>query len=223
MNSYVIGFTAFTFLSYLTLLIFCGFCFVSCLNDFHISSSCRNGDEKVGSDSGTKMSCQSNGKNGDVNQSFDVNDKSHATCTMPLYVTGWMYVNHNGQMCGPYIQEQLYEGLATGFLPEELPVYPILNGALTNSVPLKYFKLFPEHVSTGFTYFAAATSGLKVPRDCPMVSHCNTKTSGNYYGFGSMHEASSSGEACTTIAQSVPLVDIYLKCACAHIHTLTLT
>lgn len=68
------------------------------------------------------------------------------------FVSGWMYVNQNGQMCGPYIQQQLYEGLHTGFLPGELPVYPIINGNLLNAVPLNYFNQFPNHVATGFVY-----------------------------------------------------------------------
>ncbi|KAH0981359.1 hypothetical protein GBA52_008536 [Prunus armeniaca] len=67
----------------------------------------------------------------------------------PFVVSGWTYVNELGQMCGPYIQEQLYEGLSTGFLPDELPVYPLVNGSLINPVPLKYFKQFPDHVATG--------------------------------------------------------------------------
>ncbi|KAL3618427.1 hypothetical protein CASFOL_038748 [Castilleja foliolosa] len=68
------------------------------------------------------------------------------------YVTGWMYINQNGQMCGPYIHQQLYEGLSTGFLPESLSVYPILNGNFLNPVPLKYFNQFPDHVASGFVY-----------------------------------------------------------------------
>lgn len=67
-------------------------------------------------------------------------------------VSGWMYINESGQMCGPYIQEQLYDGLSSGFLPEELPVYPIVNGNLVNAVPLSYFRQFPDHVATGFVY-----------------------------------------------------------------------
>lgn len=67
-------------------------------------------------------------------------------------VSGWMYRNERGELCGPYIQEQLYEGLSTGFLPEDIFVFPIVNGALLNEVPLKYFRQFPEHVATGFTY-----------------------------------------------------------------------
>lgn len=57
-------------------------------------------------------------------------------------------------MCGPYIQEQLCEGLSTGFLPDELPVYPILNGTLLNPVPLNYFNKFPHHIATGFAFLS---------------------------------------------------------------------
>ncbi|KAI9121032.1 hypothetical protein K1719_008065 [Acacia pycnantha] len=35
-----------------------------------------------------------------------------------------------------------------------LPVYPVINGALMNPVPLNYFKQFPDHVSTGFIYLS---------------------------------------------------------------------
>ncbi|KAL1540305.1 [histone H3]-lysine(4) N-trimethyltransferase [Salvia divinorum] len=74
------------------------------------------------------------------------------------FVSGWMYVNQNGQMCGPYIQQQLYEGICSGFLPRELPVYPIVNGNLLNAVPLSYFNQFPDHVATGFVYLNAKES-----------------------------------------------------------------
>lgn len=53
-------------------------------------------------------------------------------------VSGWAYSNEHGQMCGPYIQEQLSEGLSTGFLPADLPVYPIINGSLMNPIALKH-------------------------------------------------------------------------------------
>ncbi|KAL8058173.1 hypothetical protein ABFS82_03G001300 [Erythranthe guttata] len=79
------------------------------------------------------------------------------------YVSGWMYINQNGQMCGPYIHQQLYEGLHTGFLPGELHVYPILNGNLLNSVPLSYFKQFPDHVATGFVYLNSSLPPVKDP------------------------------------------------------------
>ncbi|KAI5405784.1 hypothetical protein KIW84_052525 [Lathyrus oleraceus] len=63
-----------------------------------------------------------------------------------------MHVNEHGQMCGPYIEEQLYEGLTSGFLPFEPPVYPVINGTITNPVPLNYFQQYPDHASTRFAY-----------------------------------------------------------------------
>lgn len=90
--------------------------------------------------------------NGDSAQVSGVPDAAAA------FVSGWMYVNQNGQMCGPYIQQQLYEGISSGFLPGELPVYPIVNGNLLNAVPLSYFNQFPDHVATGFVYLNAKES-----------------------------------------------------------------
>ncbi|XP_020268336.1 histone-lysine N-methyltransferase ATXR7 isoform X2 [Asparagus officinalis] len=60
-------------------------------------------------------------------------------------VSGWMYFSEHGQMCGPYLREQLCSGLSSGFLPEELPVYPVINGNIINAVPLKYLKHLPEN------------------------------------------------------------------------------
>lgn len=117
------------------------------------------------------MNCQSNINSGDTpvcctsgNISFQ--DQSHPGYGQPGFVSGWMYVNEQGQMCGPYIQEQLYEGLTTGFLPVELPVYPIINATLMNPVPLNYFKQFPDHVSTGFVYLSMSISGITMPTNC---------------------------------------------------------
>lgn len=125
------------------------------------------------------MSCQSNGNSSDVQQSCHTGgtfqDKSYsryeAPAPAPAIVSGWMYVNECGQMCGPYIQEQLYEGLSTGFLPDELPVYPVLNGALINSVPLKYFKQYPDHVATGFAYLSMGISSSSIHTNSFMPSH----------------------------------------------------
>ncbi|CAL5416354.1 unnamed protein product [Camellia sinensis] len=130
-----------------------------------------HGCEEVGSHSATEMSCQSNGDSGNIPQPCNIGGssfqgKTYTGCVPSAFVTGWMYVNENGQMCGPYIQEQLYEGLFTGFLPNELPVYPIVNGALINPVPLNYFKQFPDHVATGFAYLTTGISGIIVPTNC---------------------------------------------------------
>jgi hypothetical protein len=116
-----------------------------------------------------EMSCKSNGNSEGMPNTGGAsyggeNCSGHST---PAFVSGWMYLNENGQMCGPYIQQQIYEGLSTGFLPEDLPVYPIANGILINPVPLNYFKQFPDHVSTGFTYLCLGTSGTTMPTNHP--------------------------------------------------------
>lgn len=110
---------------------------------------------------GAMMSSELNGNEAEVSQIRDVGGSSDLGYGSRAFVTGWMYVNQNGQMCGPYIQQQLYEGLYTGFLPEELPLYPILNGNLLNPVPLNYFKQFPDHVATGFVYLNVAGPRVK--------------------------------------------------------------
>ncbi|PIN01171.1 Histone-lysine N-methyltransferase [Handroanthus impetiginosus] len=99
------------------------------------------------------MSGEVIGNEAEISHTCDVGGSSNRS---PAHVTGWMYINQNGQMCGPYIHQQLYEGLYTGFLPEELPVYPVLNGNLLNPVPLNYFTQFPDHVPTGFVYLNVA-------------------------------------------------------------------
>ncbi|TMX00894.1 hypothetical protein EJD97_025744 [Solanum chilense] len=120
-----------------------------------------------------EMSCQSNGESENVSTPCDAGgsstiDKSSMVYPQAVLATGWMYVNEQGQMCGPYIKEQLYEGLSTGFLPEELHVYPVLNGTISNAVPLKYFNQFPEHVATGFAYVMVSSSGANGPTDKSM-------------------------------------------------------
>ncbi|XP_019249154.1 PREDICTED: histone-lysine N-methyltransferase ATXR7 isoform X2 [Nicotiana attenuata] len=118
--------------------------------------------KNLGSPLCVEMSCQSNGEIENVSSLHDVGgssvgDKISVVYPQPPLATGWMYVNQQGQMCGPYIKEQLYEGLSTGFLPEELLVYPILNGTISNAVPLKYFNQFPDHVATGFAYLTVSS------------------------------------------------------------------
>ncbi|XP_029128251.1 histone-lysine N-methyltransferase ATXR7 isoform X2 [Cajanus cajan] len=131
--------------------------------------SSSNTDDKVDPDSGMETSCPSNVNSGHVPVCSTAGNVSHMDQSFcgyvqqPAFVSGWMYVNENGQMCGPYIKEQLYEGLTTGFLPSELPVYPVINGTIMNPVPLNYFKQFPDHVSTGFAYLSMGISGTSMP------------------------------------------------------------
>ncbi|KAL5225860.1 hypothetical protein ABZP36_012499 [Zizania latifolia] len=55
---------------------------------------------------------------------------------------GCMYMNQHGQMCGPYPPEQLYEGLSTGFLHQDLAIYVVVGGKMANPVPLSSLKQF---------------------------------------------------------------------------------
>ncbi|CAI9295498.1 unnamed protein product [Lactuca saligna] len=119
--------------------------------------------------------CQASGTKENALHLHDATDKSHVGYAQPAYVSGWMYINEQGQYCGPYIQEQLYDGLSTSFLPEDLPVYPILHGNLANPVPLKYFRQFPDHVATGFVYLNASASSINQNSD---KYHGNISTDG---------------------------------------------
>ncbi|KAL5713686.1 [histone H3]-lysine(4) N-trimethyltransferase [Ranunculus cassubicifolius] len=113
----------------------------------------------------------------------------------PVSVSGWMYINECGQMCGPYIPEQLQEGLSTGFLPEELPVYPVVNGALIKSVPLKFLRQFPEHIATGFAYWNT---------NVPTVLGESTLGNGSYTGQVTSNQQVKSADCdATSIVQSV--------------------
>ncbi|XP_062163830.1 histone-lysine N-methyltransferase ATXR7 isoform X2 [Alnus glutinosa] len=142
-----------------------------CMDLGHVSSTCCNLDEKFVSSSAMEMNCQSNGNGSEIPQpcssgGTSYQEKSYSAFVPPAFVSGWMYLNEQGQMCGPYIQQQLYEGLSSGFLPDELPVYPVVNESLMNPVPLKYFKEFPDHVATGFAYLSMGTSSTTTPTNC---------------------------------------------------------
>ncbi|KAJ6411803.1 hypothetical protein OIU84_004973 [Salix udensis] len=72
-----------------------------------------------GSNSLPEMSCNSNGNSDGIPELSSTGRASYqansCSCHLPpAFVSGWMYLNENGQMCGPYIHQQLYEGLSTG-------------------------------------------------------------------------------------------------------------
>ncbi|XP_010237026.1 histone-lysine N-methyltransferase ATXR7 isoform X1 [Brachypodium distachyon] len=62
---------------------------------------------------------------------------------------GCMYMNENGQMCGPYAPKQLYEGLSTGFLPQDLAIYALVGGKMVNPVPLSLLEQFLSQLNSG--------------------------------------------------------------------------
>lgn len=132
------------------------FVLLSCDDLATVSSARCDFDELCGMDSALEMSCRSNGEGREVHDAGGGGgggtDKSEVPGYNTMYASGWMYVNQQGEMSGAYTQQQLFDGLSSGFLPEDLLVYPTINGYMHNSVPLKYFKQFPEHVATGFAY-----------------------------------------------------------------------
>ncbi|KAI0503946.1 hypothetical protein KFK09_014893 [Dendrobium nobile] len=117
-----------------------------CFSDGHGGSSSSSYlPEKFGSSVTMEGGSLSANNNSDISWSYGagtmaVHDNNHGGYAQQTYVNGWMYVNETGQLCGPYTQQQLDEGLSTGFLPEQLLVYPVINGTLTNPVYLKYIK-----------------------------------------------------------------------------------
>ncbi|KAG7536822.1 GYF domain [Arabidopsis suecica] len=148
----------------------------SCGDLATVSSASCDFDELCGLDSALEMGCRSNGdcRAGQEASGSGIApglDKSVPGYTM--YASGWMYGNQQGQMCGPYTQQQLYDGLSTGFLPEDLLVYPIINGYTANSVPLKYFKQFPDHVATGFAYLQNGMISVTPPVSSLSLSSSN--------------------------------------------------
>jgi hypothetical protein len=58
------------------------------------------------------------------------------------HLEGCMYMNEHGQMCGPYPPEQLYEGLSTGLLPQNLAIYAVFSGKTADPVSLSFLKQF---------------------------------------------------------------------------------
>ncbi|CAN0927312.1 Histone-lysine N-methyltransferase ATXR7 [Linum grandiflorum] len=109
------------------------------------------------------MDHELNGHASDVSEASNNTGASNSVYHLPELVNGWMYVNEHGQMCGPYIDSQLHEGLLSGFLPGELQVFPVLNQSIANPVPLKYFQQFPDHVKSGFMYLSSASSETLLP------------------------------------------------------------
>lgn len=172
-----------------------------CSLDVHGGSSNCDPLEGAGSPAAMEGVCQSANSSGDVALSCSIGgttrqDNNYSGYAQAVAVNGWMYYNESSQLCGPYIQEQLYEGLSTGFLPEELLVYPVVNESLMNPVPLKYFKQFPDHVATGFVYWhagypTAVPSGYSKPADCFISSNRNSAGGSSNQGDFIDHSAPS--------------------------------
>ncbi|CAN1781580.1 Histone-lysine N-methyltransferase ATXR7 [Linum perenne] len=110
-----------------------------------------------------EMDHELNGNASDAPEAPNNAGASNSLYELPVLVNGWMYMNEHSQMCGPYTDSQLHEGLSSGFLPGELQVFPVVNQRITNPVPLKYFQQFPDHVKSGFMYLSSANSDTLFP------------------------------------------------------------
>ncbi|CAA6670399.1 unnamed protein product [Spirodela intermedia] len=109
------------------------------LKDVHDSSSNCEPMEKVVSYMAMEGGSQSSNNHCAVSQpsnggSTACQNKTSSAYAQNTSVSGWTYVNENGQMCGPYIQEQLREGLVS-----------VVNGNLMNPIALKYIGHFASH------------------------------------------------------------------------------
>ncbi|RCV19547.1 hypothetical protein SETIT_3G394700v2 [Setaria italica] len=87
------------------------------------------------------------------------------------YLEGCMYMNEHGQMCGPYPPEQLYEGLSTGFLPQDLAIYAVFGGKTADPVPLSFLNQFLSQRNFGATVSTpnAYMETKKIPSHAKMV------------------------------------------------------
>jgi hypothetical protein len=78
---------------------------------------------------------------------------------------GCMYMNEYGQMCGPYPPEQLYGGLSTGFLPQNLAIYAMVGGKMANPVPLSFLKQFLSQLSFGIAGYESTDTKKSASSD----------------------------------------------------------
>ena len=101
--------------------------------------------------------------------------KPHDTCKN-ISISGWTYKNEHEQMCGPYLENQLQEGRLAGFLPEDLEVYPVVDGNLMNPMPLKY------------------------------IGHLNGLWSSTFLGFSEKSESQASHVATINSSGEIPMV-----------------
>ncbi|KAK4767770.1 hypothetical protein SAY87_002911 [Trapa incisa] len=183
-----------------------------CYSFFHEGSNCGSTascccivEEISGPSSMSDATCQLNGNDGDATEPCTSGGSSHqgksysGHAQVPI-VSGWMYMNEQRQMCGPYLQQQLYEGLSSGFLPDELPVYPVYNGSYLNPVPLKYFKQFPDHVSSGFVYLSAHTSCTAVPATTMINSSSETRLHAESHSLGPNPSSQANSQPCMDIS-----------------------
>jgi len=118
----------------------------------------------------------STGNNGVVYPQYGIGYSSGQNGAQGAYLQhqhfeGCMYMSGNGQMCGPYPPEQLYEGLSTGFLPRSLAIYAVFGGKTADPVQLIFLKQFLSQWNVGAMASTpnASTETEKVASHAKMV------------------------------------------------------
>ncbi|ONK81864.1 uncharacterized protein A4U43_C01F33650 [Asparagus officinalis] len=76
--------------------------------------------------------------------------------TQTSSVREWLYINEHGQLCGLYSREQLCSGLG---LPENLPVYRIINEDIFGPIPVKYIWYTTENARLTGNFSTMVPSG----------------------------------------------------------------
>ncbi|WOL12385.1 histone-lysine N-methyltransferase ATXR7 [Canna indica] len=153
----------------------CLFCWFP--DDKNCPSCCHDPNE-VGLYAAMEGSSQSLSKSSEISLSHSTGatlPQSACTGHAQISASGWMYVNDNGHMCGPYSQGQLVEGLSSGFLPEELPVYPVVNTGVANPVPLKYLKQYSSSI-----HYMSNVSAPSTSQTSEMTNYSSVKYSSIY-------------------------------------------
>ncbi|XP_066357017.1 histone-lysine N-methyltransferase ATXR7-like isoform X2 [Miscanthus floridulus] len=147
-----------------------------CSERHHMASGSGDQTQNTGVFPAMQEYACSTGNNGVVYPQYGIGYSSGQNGAQGAYLQhqhfeGCMYMSRNGQMCGPYPPEQLYEGLSTGFLPRSLAIYAVFGGKTADPVQLIFLKQFLSQWNVGAMSSTpnASTETEKVASHAKMV------------------------------------------------------
>lgn len=125
-----------------------------CSERHHMPSDCGDQTQHTGVFAAMQEYTCSTGNNGVIYPQSGISHSSGQNGAQGAYLQhqhfeGCMYMSGNGQMCGPYLPEQLYEGLSSGFLPQSLAIYAVFGGKTVDPVQLIFLKQFLSQWNVG--------------------------------------------------------------------------
>lgn len=125
-----------------------------CSEWHHMPSDCGDQTQHTGVFAAMQEYTCSTGNNGVIYPQSGISHSSGQNGAQGAYLQhqhfeGCMYMSGNGQMCGPYLPEQLYEGLSSGFLPQSLAIYAVFGGKTVDPVQLIFLKQFLSQWNVG--------------------------------------------------------------------------